>query len=724
MYMRGQESNLFPVVVLIGLIFSVTVGLVYLTFHESSLTTVKGWFTRTSNETQAPTPETSALVHRTCSFKTGYWALNNTRISSVQAGTQVNLVLEGSDCEGMSVRAVIYERYGSSKHALNTVTFGFANTTAQLPWNTDASASPSVEYYFVAFLVSNESVMLQSDNLEIGTVPLVRTTNSLLCQGFSDDRSYLYNVSTTVSTKADGTQTFTVMLNGTLIRTNTREDRFFYDHSNEALSIHYTIVPVCGGVDIVYTVTNPSNEAYQLPDFTFGGIQQHKSHARYLEPRQWGTLKDVTTTALYDSPWPDVFAYSPVMVTVNDEFAQGTSIQYPFRDYGVNVLPYMEWSDQDVLERYVFAYDSFYHGSQKGSIRAHDEQTYTVSLRFAPARYWLLTLEPYKRYFTAEYGSLQSSSAKDMHPVAAVTEAYREYYNATNPRGYVDWYTPGTRLDHDGWGAEVTRLLNVLGTQHYQRLMLWHTAGVYDPNACAQCNDFPAQFMDWLPKLVETQGELHRLAQAGISLGFWWGRSGQVPVPVAWPPDHFVSANYSNATQHAYQTNQLALARQRGVRVLGLDSFTYMYPVDRSLWLDEMRQIDSSLHFVHESGGADIFHTRAANFYTDPYVAGKGWTTIAGPHVLSWYLNPKSEVWVLAAISNADRENIGTSGMYSRAKQLVRWGYTFIDNGPYLDASNLDVGVSECLDHTDNDHDGLADWPYDTDCSDEFDESE
>ncbi len=651
------------------------------------------------------------------------WEKDNSEVSTVKSEDSIVLATYAERCSGKLIDVKVYKENGNSDIFISSFSSVISGNSAQLSMTLDSNFVNGSTYYFVSSLVGNASSRVESSGLLISNLFTPgNNKDPLLCDGYGDDRDYLYNVNVNVFTKSNGRQSFIATLDGKTLRTNvTGEDRFFVDNSNGALQINYDINHVCGGFDITYNINNPTSQPQLLPDFIFGGFKQARNNPNYLELKRGGMLASAAgITSLYGQYYPSSFVYSPLTLAVTDEFSQGTSIQYPFLSYKVETILQMNWAtDGSMTHRYVLVYPSA-SGPVKGFIPAGTQQTYVISLRFAPSRYWLLTLEPYKKYFLSQYGGVQKTS-KDTRPVAGVSEAYTSYVNATNPRGYVDWYTRGKRLDIDGWADEVTRVINLLNTKGYKRLMLWQTAGLYDSAVCANCN-FPPAFMDWLPKLVETQSELNRIKQAGISLGFWWGRSGQIPVPDQWPPSSLVLANYSNTAHHSYLLNQFNLAKQRGADSIGLDTFTAIEPNGRSLWLDEMKSL-SSIEFVHEHGGADIFHTRAANFYTDNYENGN-WDTIFGPSILSWYLNPNSEVWAYAVASNAELNSLGQSGMQARAQQLAKWGYTYVDNGVFTDVKNLDLTISECLDRIDNDGDGVIDWPRDNDCQDEFDESE
>lgn len=708
--MRGDDSNLFLVSFIVGVVIFGFLSLGLIIFHEGFFDNSSLNFINSGNSANVTVHTSNSARSNGCELIDARWEKGGKQISSVVTGDSVKLVVESNECEKMVVNTAVYRLNGTSL-LVDSFSSNLVDGKTYVSWSTDVEGV----YYFK--VIVNSSLNIESDKIEFTNVPLLR--DSLLCNGFGDDRDYLYDVDINVSLKSNGYETFTASLDGKSLRVNSEEDRFFYDNSNGVLNIDYDIIPSCGGLDIVYTVDNPSSQSQPLPDFLFGGFRQDKVNPKYLELRRGGFLTSSGASNFYAEAYPSTFVYSPITLIVSDNLAQGSSIQYPFMDYNVLVIPQLSWSnDGKVAYRYSFTYP-FVSESVKAKIPANKKETYTVSVRFSPSRNWILTLDPYKKFFDKTY---PKTGTKDLHPVGGISEAFTEYVNDSNPRGYNYWFNPGKRLDLDGWSSEVTRLISVLSSKGYKRLMIWQTAGMYDPKLC-NCN-FPAQYMDWLPKLVETQSELVRIKNAGITLGFWWGRSGQVVVPNTWPPasiSNIISANYSNSQHYAYLKNQFDLGKQRGADTIGLDSFSFMEPYGRKLWLDEL--VSSNLKFIHEHGGADIFHSEAANFYTDDYENGK-WQTIAGPSLLSWYLNPQSEVWAYEVASSSELNALGQSGMKARAEKLAKWGYTYVDNGLFLDVNNLNIKMSECLDGKDNNGDGLVDWPRDPGCADEFDESE
>src|SRR5206468_3508779 len=119
--------------------------------------------------------------------------------------------------------------------------------------------------------------------------------------------------------------------------------------------------------------------------------------------------------------------------------------------------------------------------------------------------------------------------------------------------------------------------------------MIWTPSGCYDTGHSGF--NFPPQFMsEWTSMEVATTSVLDQVGAAGVSLGFWWGNSGSIPVPVQWNPTSEVAARpISKAADASFLMNELALARARGTKEIGLDAFTTMPVAEQYNWIDQMQ---------------------------------------------------------------------------------------------------------------------------------------
>jgi hypothetical protein len=274
-------------------------------------------------------------------------------------------------------------------------------------------------------------------------------------------------------------------------------------------------------------------------------------------------------------------------------------------------------------------------------------------------------------------------------------------------------------INTDGWGPFVRSTIQSMQAGGYERVQLWLPSGSYhNPDGCP---NFPPQFMDFLPGLAETDSALDLFASAGIELGFWWGRSTEIPMDLdaaGWNPMSCEDADYFNLLHRIFLNGQLQQARARGARVIGLDAFVNMPAWDRLLWVEDMQaQAPEVALFVHEWSGPDFLHAKIGNYY-DPALWGR--VTQPGPDLLSRYLgNGSSEIWV--PFRSEDHQYT-----QQELQEAVRWGFTPAVFGGFgaFDVPALDYTLTACFDGLDNDGDGRVDFPYDSGCESAADDSE
>lgn len=574
------------------------------------------------------------------------------------------------------------------------------------------------------------------------------------CQGYGDDRDYLYDLTTSIFTKGDGTQSFTSRRrsDNEVLRQSFADEQFFIDRSSGALQINYSIIDLCGGVNIVYTISNPTGQSQMPPDLRVEGITQRTSGDYYiLDTRDSGYIRNVSRGGSLDNLYMGsngrqnsccnstltypAFYYSPVIVTHDGDFTVGSALLYPQFQYNHEVVPQLNKITSGLQagtwrHEYREFQKGYYGPSTDPTLLTPGEQrTYTITLRFTQPRAWILTLDPYKKYFRQTYGAPDPVRPQDLSPVLLDPIATVERFNRpNNPRAY-NLFPPYDTLFTQGWGPYITARIAYMQSHGFNRAMLWAASGLYAMDTpCrtplepvgygGQACNYPPAFMDFLPILESTANLFQSFNQNNLDLGFWWGRSSQIPVPDQWDPPQVVDADYNNPTQLAYLDNQLQLAADRGVKTIGLDYFGGTM-ADQVWRINRMRQqTNNQIAFVHEGSGPDITHRLTANFFNQyPWWTQWDKSVIAGPDVLSNYLNPGSEDWYLYLIDES----------CSQVQRDISWGLTPMVatcSSAQMDARGLDLNKVACFDGVDNDGDGKTDWPYDLGCSDAADNNE
>ena len=607
-------------------------------------------------------------------------------------------------------------------------------------------------------------------------------------EAMASDSNLLYRngreITVTVETGSGGVPTFTATRSdGTVLREPFGGERFVGDRSGGALDCTWTIDERSGGVDVAWTIFNPSGSEQPLPELRIEGLR-YAAHEvtdsleilstathQYLHRRSlgedgfldgngqfqgYGTFE---VNGLVAMPYPRI--YAPVIVAGDGEFTAGSALLVHGTEDGlrpemfVELLPDGHWCH---------VYDL---GRRGATIPAGATVTVTASLRFAAPRNWLVTLFPYRAWFDGLYGGQAAVVPRDTRPVSGVSLSYDtvawEQYQACladgacpsdgsdpdtdtvvawNLRGS-NWYLrtdryglDGPNPDHGGRGF-VSTWIQRLQEAGFERAMMWTFSGQFwrcpddqvIPGAHPSCGtNFPHQFMsDLLPAMQGSLDALGAFADAGIELGFWWGRAGQVPQPMAWNPDAVVPLDPANPDHVAFADNELSLAVARGAVMLGLDAFPNMARADQLGWLAHLAERAPGIELWSEGSVTDWLHTRSAIFLQpeNPWSAGP-WagTPIEEPALLPAYLNPGAEIAVYLGAGDdpAFAERVG---------RLMRNGYTpviaahpNVFDVPLTPVGGLDRTPVPCADGKDNDGDGLADFPFDPGCASAADGSE
>lgn len=570
----------------------------------------------------------------------------------------------------------------------------------------------------------------------MGNPPTVAQTALPSCADYDDDRAYLMDVIVGISPGPHGpTVEVTRASDGTVLRESYPDsEQFYVDYSGGALDIQYQITAQCGGFDVVYTLSNPAAswaDAQPQPELRVEGLRMATSGDVYmLRTKDFGNVQKLpwidqngnVNTIFSVGPYPSM-VYSPVIVEHDSVLAVGSALHYPVLSPGYRnaVTPFLERMISGPQEgTWKHRYLNFFEDAGGAppvptTVPPGEQREYKISVRFADRHFWLLTLFPYKQYFESLYSTSSDVRPRDRRPVFATGTAVLMAADSpewpTNPRSFVSYIgVDGNqhRVDIDGWGPFTALTISEMTTLGYDRVMIWTPSGLYGPDMPAFGFNFPPQFMsDWLPMMVKTQGELSAFADNKISLGMWWGRSSQIPVPLQWNPKALDDARYTNPAHIALLTNELKLALERGSNEIGLDAFVQMPTYERYVWVDDMKKLAPGALFLHEGAGPDVLHSKMGNYYVPHIWNGQ---QVEAPDVLSAYLNPGSEIWVQTSWT--------TWNNFETIQNLVQWGFTpAVRSYPDVDVRGLDDTLVQCFDGIDNDGDGSADWPYDADCA-------
>lgn len=390
--------------------------------------------------------------------------------------------------------------------------------------------------------------------------------------------------------------------------------------------------PADGGYDVVVHYTNNTSEAQELGVISVAGIRfgnkieigDFRHDAKFIEFDSQGR-----SFATAGREYPEDL-YSPVGVIRDDRYTVGMSLNYPILEYehGVRVnfhVPggaYIQsgqcWNGEFQL---------------RGKMEPGESRQYTLSVRVVEnEKHWLTTLVPYRDYFQEMYGAVRYE--RDPRPVLGFFIGMNGALSANNIYGFDG---QSRRPDLHGW-APWASYIATAPERGYERVMLWAASGLFRNHSDM---NYPYQFMtgmDHAPLARDTADLLkERVADAGIDLGFWWGRSSQVMRE--WDTDQTEPMDPDNPDHVALAFRELDLAVERGASTIGLDAFVYMDGWDAYRWLEMMHDRYPHLKFVVEPSGPDFEHVLAATWV-------EGLHHVQTPPLLQDFLVPGHETWV------------------------------------------------------------------------------
>ncbi len=433
-----------------------------------------------------------------------------------------------------------------------------------------------------------------------------------------------------------------------------------YDSSTSCL-VESEVTPREGGFDVAYEITNPTQEAVELPSlilpgFTLDAGVEMLDHAFGLEwaqtqPQPGGSI--TSRSLVYPRQ-----LYAPVLLLRNYRVAVGISLAYPVLDYRHGIRFFAaRWPGDPNWTAYLHL---------EGQLAPGATRAYSVSVRYSLPGDWIHTLQPYRDYFWSLYGDTPVY-AQDLRPVYGAYVASASFFGPDNPRGFYQPHRP----DLNGWAGVAMSLLAKAVDPGYRRIMMWAPSGLYQINAT---NNYPPQFMsEWSTPMAESTGELERLREAGAQLCYWWGHSARVADQ--WDDPKLDFFNPGDPSQLEVMQAEWALAVQRGADGVGLDAFNQLDLWLGLPWLETMRSSKPDAFFVVESAGPDVLHLHAP-FWINGY-------DLPTPHLMADYLVPAREIWAHLAGSDINAD---------RVQEIQSWGMTVCTIGASVLELEIEIG--------------------------------
>lgn len=414
------------------------------------------------------------------------------------------------------------------------------------------------------------------------------------------------------------------------------------------------------GFDLVLTFQNNTPQRQKLGKIRVGILTLGK-HISY---RQFGGLGervdvDYGTYRVKALTYP-LQLYSPVFSIANKQHAAGVSLQYPILDYKHDVRlamrsPGGKWGQGEGGRGWELEFRLSNFGNEgtntallyEASLEPNELRSYTVSVRFTDRPdEWVRTLVPYRDYFRKTYGGV--TYQRDPRPVNCIPLAGMSNVTAENTYGWIGTYG---HPDKEGFKKVTDR---ILGPKGWDRVMVWNATGVYDkaPDKYGWPYQFGTAFYT-RPDLASARDPATgypRVSAEGRLLGFWWARSLQPNRK--WNEHPRANFNPDNPEHVSIALAELQHARNLGVRMVGLDTFSHYYtPVWKAYgWLKRMRAEFPEMTFVIEPLTCDILHTLAPTFYRGYHdrEAPESPEEVYGittPFYLADFLLPGHETW-------------------------------------------------------------------------------
>jgi len=176
-----------------------------------------------------------------------------------------------------------------------------------------------------------------------------------------------------------------------------------------------------------------------------------------------------------------------------------------------------------------------------------------------------------------------------------------------------------------------------------------------------------------------SQHLLRSIADAGITVGYWWGFA-QFVSPGGWDTGHTM-IEVDNPAHLALAWREVDRAVSLVSPSIGLDAFLLMQPAPALRYLRMLRERYPTVKFTSEVSLADVYHV-----YAPTFLFGNQVTT---PHYLADFLLPGQETWV---ITGYDEPQNGETFTQSLNREMARYA----DMG-YVPLVNSNVPVTPVL---------------------------
>jgi hypothetical protein len=426
------------------------------------------------------------------------------------------------------------------------------------------------------------------------------------------------------------------------------------------------------GADIIITIANDTDQVQPLGAFSIDGIRLPANL------KQWIFGQDASVRTLTTFDWFNHWVYpndtySPVQVIGDNRHILGFSILYPVVEYDHEVEIYLigeenstptggppHWKVQFRL---------------RGDLPRGASRSYTIAIRATTAnRSYLYTLVPYRNYFRSQFGPVHYT--RDARPISGSSAGAIHTVSSSNPQGWAP-----LRPDLNGWTTWVNQLV-ARRSSGYRRVMLWTPSGVFPSTSSL---NFPYRFMTPIndyPQARSTLNEFHRVRNAGMEMGFWWGNNATLMR--GWANTVAEPFDPQNPQHVALGFAELDVAVGAGATMIGLDAFKQNSPANMHRWLLMLREHAPNIKFITENAASDYLHNVCPTFHEA--------LAVRNPHVLADFLNPGHETWAAIASTPESRQhnrNPTTAEVVREVRRVADLGFVPLVYGVFTLPSSI-----------------------------------
>lgn len=391
-----------------------------------------------------------------------------------------------------------------------------------------------------------------------------------------------------------------------------------------------------GGGDLAIEFTNPTDQPLEFPSINLTRLNFGDAWVWNFSgpPRVRYWSEPVAPTTAHGATYPNEW-YSPAVVMGDASHTVGISVLYD--PVATDQFVKLEIQGGPPVNGGAGGASAGWDVRIRplGTLGSGERRSFVVAVRAirasaaAPGGQWLATLKPYREHFRGLFGGVAYD--RDPRPVMGASMAEDSAISPANPRGYTYEHL---RPDRHGFGPWTDHLLRAAAARGYERAMLWAVSGLYFRN---RQDNYPPQVFSGLVghRAMDSVGQLRRLPEAGLSVGYWWGNC--MFVRREWDAGEMLPLDPSDPERVRLAMREFDSALALGATMIGLDAFPRSTPAAQYRLLWALRARAPGVRLITEVAASDLYHALAPTWVNAE--------DVRGPHWLADFLLPGHETW-------------------------------------------------------------------------------